>query len=256
MLFDLIIFDVDGVLIKTSYVKLIFPKIARRLVEESRVRKFVSMMVNESLKRMRKGDLVGAYNWDDIIRAISDEMGVKGEVSFLETIDETLSSSNEIRAYEDVIPTLSKLKEKNIRLLALTNGFYDVMKLILTKTGVFELLDDLITPDRVGFAKPSPLIFLEASKGARRSLFVGDRVSVDICGANSAGIESALLWRDLSILIAENPRERAIKAAQANIIAKKLREEKTSFLAHPKFCYPDFLIRSLNEIFQILEEST
>ncbi len=250
---DRVLFDVDGVLIRNPYKKLIFPEVARRLVEKEKVQEFVGLMMKESIRRIREGKLVDAYNWDDIVRAVSRRIGVKGNVSVANVVVEVCSSTAKIEAYPDAIPTLLELKSKGIELIALTNGFYDIVTPVMRKAGVLELLDDLITPDKVGAAKPSLKIFLVASEGAMEPLFVGDNVSVDICGANFAGISSVLLWRELPEELSVDPKERAAKANALGLIQEKLMSESTSFLALSQTCVPDFLIRSLKELIRIVE---
>jgi len=250
---DRVLLDVDGVLIQNPYRRLIFPEVARKLVEEERVQEFVDMMLNESIRRTKEGKLVSAYDWDDIVRAVSKRIGIDGNVSVANIAVEVCSSSAEIKAYPDAIPTLLKLKNKGIELIALTNGFYDIVTPVLRKTGVLELLDGLITPDKVGAAKPSPRIFLVASEGAIEPIFVGDNVSVDICGASSAGISSVLLWRELPEELSIDPKERAAKAYTLGLIREKLMSESTSFLAPSQGCIPNFLIQNLEELLKIVE---
>ena len=252
---DRVLLDVDGVLIQNPYKRLIFPEVARKLVEEERVQEFVDMMLKESIRRTREGKLVSAYDWDDIVRVVSKRIGVEGNVSVANVVVEVCSSSAEIKAYPDAIPTLLKLRNKGIELIALTNGFYDIVTPVLRKTGVLKLLDDLITPDKVGAAKPSPRIFLVASEGAVEPIFVGDSVSVDICGANSAGISSVLIWRELPEELSMDPKERAAKAHTLGLIQEKLMSESTSFLAPSQGCVPDFLIQNLEEIIRIVERT-
>jgi len=179
--------------------------------------------------------------------------GVNRIISVVDVVIEVCSSFSEIKAYPDVIPTLIDLRNRGIELIALTNGFYEIVTPVLRKTGVLELLDGLVTPDKVGAAKPSPEIFLTAIKGAIKPIFVGDNVSVDICGANSAGISSVLLWRELSRELSVNPRERAVRAYLLGLIREKLINESTSFLAPLNGCVPDFLIKNLKELVKIVE---
>jgi len=252
-MFDAVLLDVDGVLIKNPYRTIVFPEVARRIVKDAKVQDFVSFMMRESIRRIREGKLVGAYDWDDIVRTVCREIGASGSVSVVKVVEEVCSSSTQIVAYPDAIPALLELKKRKMKLIALTNGFYNIVVPVLRKTGVLRLLDGVITPDRVGAAKPSPEIFLVASKGADRPIFVGDNISVDICGANSAGIPSVLLWRNLPIRLEEDPREKAVRAHSLGLIYEKLRSEATSFLAPKRGCVPDFLIQSLKELIQVIE---
>jgi len=249
---DRVLLDVDGVLIKNPYRKSVFPEVARKLVEEDKVQEFVEMMMEESVRRTREGKLVSAYDWDDIVRAVCVKMGIKGRASVTQVIE--ACSSIEIEPYPDAIPTLQELKRMKIEIYALTNGFSRLVTPVLKRVGIFEFLDEIITPDRVGAAKPSPEIFMVAAEGSTDPIFVGDNVSVDICGANAANITSALLWRDLRMELAD-PRERAIRAASLGLIQEKLRGERTSFLAPPCGCFPEFLILNLKELLKILRKN-
>ncbi len=249
---DAVLLDVDGVLIKNPYRRIVFPEVARKIVEEDNVPDFVVSMMRESIRRIREGRLVDAYDWDDIVRAICREIGASGNVSVANVVEEVCSTTSQIEAYPDAIPVLLELRKRKIKLIALTNGFYNIVVPVLRKTGLIKLLDRIVTPDRVGSAKPSPEIFLVASEGVFKPIFVGDNVSVDVCGANSAGIPSVLLWRNLPIKLEGDPREKAIKAHSLGLIDEKLRNEATYFLASKGGCMPDFLIQSLVELTQVV----
>ncbi|HIE23014.1 MAG TPA: hypothetical protein EYP68_02160, partial [Candidatus Korarchaeota archaeon] len=57
-MFDAVLLDVDGVLIKNPYRTIVFPEVARRIVKDAKVQDFVSFMMRESIRRIREGKLV------------------------------------------------------------------------------------------------------------------------------------------------------------------------------------------------------
>ena len=79
-----------------------------------------------------------------------------------------------------------------------TNGLSDVQRSRLARSPLKPFIRDIVVSQDVGAAKPDPRMFLAALERAgnpdpRDVLMLGDSLSSDICGANSAGIDSCYL---------------------------------------------------------------
>jgi putative hydrolase of the HAD superfamily len=122
---------------------------------------------------------------------ISDELGV--EVSARDLVE-----SIRFGAYPDAEPALRGLRERGMRLLAVSNWDCS-LSAVLERCGLGELLDGVVTSAEVGASKPDPAIFRAALERAGsepgQALHVGDTPEEDLAGARAAGIRALLIDR-------------------------------------------------------------
>ena len=104
------------------------------------------------------------------------------------------SERNKVNLYQDVLPTLEKLKD-SYRLAAVTNGNADVFLI-----GLGHLFEFSWSAADAGQQKPHPLVFesmLEKYQlDSKEVLHIGDDPVNDIQGAHNAGIRSVWLNRN------------------------------------------------------------
>jgi HAD superfamily hydrolase (TIGR01549 family) len=97
--------------------------------------------------------------------------------------------------FDDAVPVLRWLRERGVRIGALTNRSHGGGAFLeeLRAYGLLEHFDCVISSDQVGYRKPHPRIFertleaLEVSDAAR-CVHVGDRLDADVAGARRAGM--------------------------------------------------------------------
>jgi len=92
-------------------------------------------------------------------------------------------------------PLLERLKAR-YRLGVVSNFDYTpTARGVLEREGIAELFEIVLVSDEVGWRKPKPLIFeralAELGVGASDALFVGDRIDIDVAGAQGVGMGSA-----------------------------------------------------------------
>ena len=101
-------------------------------------------------------------------------------------------------AYPDAVPALSALRDRDLRLVTVSNWDCSLPR-VLDGCGLGDLLDGTITSAEVGARKPDPLIFERALELAgcepEEALHVGDTAEEDVAGARAAGIRSLLIDR-------------------------------------------------------------
>lgn len=102
------------------------------------------------------------------------------------------------RAYEDVVPALTRLKERGCRLGVISN--WDArLTSVLGGLGLADLLDTVVSSAEVGLHKPDPRIFelacarLDVDPG--EAVHVGDHHYADILGASAVGMIPVLIDR-------------------------------------------------------------
>jgi putative hydrolase of the HAD superfamily len=68
---------------------------------------------------------------------------------------------------------------------------------ILREAGIEEYFETIVVSDAVGWRKPAPTIFHQTLEGmglgAGETLFVGDRIDIDVAGARGVGMDAAWL---------------------------------------------------------------
>jgi putative hydrolase of the HAD superfamily len=116
----------------------------------------------------------------------------------LERLTGVLLASIRFSAYPDAEPALRALRERGLRLLAVSN--WDVsLHEQLAAGGLAGLLDAAVSSAEAGVAKPDPAIFAQAlalvGVAPGVSVHVGDDVAADVGGALAAGLAPVLIDR-------------------------------------------------------------
>jgi HAD superfamily hydrolase (TIGR01509 family) len=123
---------------------------------------------------------------------VSRELGV--EIG----VDELVSAIR-FSAYPDAVPALRVLRDRGLRLVAVSNWDCSLPR-VLAGCGMDGLLDGTVTSAGAGARKPDPAIFEVALQLARvqadETLHVGDTAEEDVAGARAAGIRSLLIDRE------------------------------------------------------------
>ncbi len=100
--------------------------------------------------------------------------------------------SSSWRALDDAEKAVRALLEAGIAVGALSNASTAYQALKLARTGFGETVPMLVGVDTLGFGKPRPEVFLEASRRlgteASRTAYVGDELEVDAVAAVRAGL--------------------------------------------------------------------
>jgi putative hydrolase of the HAD superfamily len=122
---------------------------------------------------------------------VSRELGVEIGV-------DQLVSAIRLTAYPDAVPALSALRDRGLRLIAVSNWDCSLPG-VLERCGLDGLLDGTVTSAEAGAPKPDPAIFAAALELAGcepdEALHVGDTFDEDVAGAAAAGIRPLLIDR-------------------------------------------------------------
>jgi 2-haloacid dehalogenase len=137
--------------------------------------KTVDQLRNERFERLKKNHEIGASSF-----TLEAEY-MKYFVEFTEL-------------YPGVEQCLKEVKTKGIPIYIVSNGFSDTQAQRIHKLGIGALIDEVITSEDTGKAKPDTSMIhlaLERSQtDSRNSWLVGDSLETDIQAANRAGIQS------------------------------------------------------------------
>lgn len=116
--------------------------------------------------------------------------------------------------YEDVLPVLKKISEKN-RLGIISNGDKEQQKKKLVSTKIMHFFEEVIISSEIGFSKPNEIIFEKACEIAklniRECIYVGDNFQVDILASNRAGFKAIYLNRLNKNINVSDPKIKVIQ---------------------------------------------
>ena len=111
---------------------------------------------------------------------------------------DALMGSLEFEPWEDAAPALRELRALGLRLIVVSNWDCSLPD-VLTRIGLAELVDGVVTSASVGAAKPDVRVFEAALELAgcapAEALHVGDSAEHDVAGARAAGLRALLLDR-------------------------------------------------------------
>ena len=86
------------------------------------------------------------------------------------------------------------IKQSGMAFVVVTNNLIEEQRLKLEKCGLAAFVDDLVTSEEVGYAKPHRGIFesalTRAGATAHQAVMLGDSWDVDVLGAQAAGIRA------------------------------------------------------------------
>jgi HAD superfamily hydrolase (TIGR01549 family) len=202
-----IIFDMDGTLIKHTWrleqlTQALFARFADRLAPVVHDQFFDCfwpknedmwyMMVDGALT----GDTAAKYSYFNTLRALG------GDTSLAEAM---VAAWNELVLAEavpfaDTAPVLAALRGR-FKLGILTNGFATLQRQKIKRHRLDEQVDFTLVSEEVGYHKPDRRLFLAALKLAgsvqpAQVLYVGDSLTADIQGAQSAGFNPVFICDD------------------------------------------------------------
>jgi len=139
-------------------------------------------------------------DYDDLVLA---DLGIKAHIEEVsndlsKSFEEIMQKVESWTEYPDVRPALERLRRRDFKLGVVSNAT-DLLNKVLHNLDLLRYFDFVIISDEVGVRKPSPRIFMMAAEQAgaspSRSIYLGDKPTVDIHGATMAGMNAILVDR-------------------------------------------------------------
>lgn len=108
------------------------------------------------------------------------------------------SEPGAMRLYPEVLAVLTELRERGYRLGIISNWSWN-LKQRCQQVGIADYFDLILASAYAGCYKPNPAIFRRALDSLQvtpqRAIHVGDDYEADVLGAQSAGLDSVLIYR-------------------------------------------------------------
>ncbi|WP_036688565.1 HAD family hydrolase [Paucisalibacillus globulus] len=245
-----ITFDLDGTLMQNPFGNWVFPEIAKMaesfLGDDNEI---ISELVQEHQKRMESGDIVNAYDWDDIVQKVFAISGVPITIDVGEMVIKHSIPSKVYLLEEGILEILYGLRDSGFSLAVITNGFEKYQKPVMDVLRLTHAFDAIITPEKVGFGKPQ----VEMVKGLLEAdneiiAHIGDRLDHDVVLANKLGILSVLIYQKMpdGMKHADIPKRIGMKES-LNWLRNKW-ERETNEKTLPMNAIPKIMIHSIKEI--------
>ncbi|MFN2362939.1 MAG: HAD family hydrolase [Halarsenatibacteraceae bacterium] len=254
-------FDLDGVLMENPFITGIFPYIKKELKNQYQNHHNQSIkedLIWENIKfefsRRIKANLYNAYDWDDIIQTVADDLKVPGEIDITK-LNNKYFKKPYIHLYKNGKNLLDKLIKSDITLFVVTNGYYKYQFPVMKALGIEGYFKEIITADKRKSVKPESKIFSSELKESDNWFHIGDSLLMDIYGANKLSATTILVYRDLSEdLLKLSPAERVNAESFKEFMNEKLSDELSlnRWEYEEKLIFPDYVVKSLKEIFPIL----
>jgi putative hydrolase of the HAD superfamily len=210
-----VVFDLDNTLYpETEFVKSGMKAAACYLsarygLEKARI--FENML--HVLERDGRGKV-----FDKILR----ELGLYSPERVLVLVQIYRSHRPKIQLFEDVVPTLHRLREAMIKSGILTDGIVSVQKNKIDALGLDRLVDVILCTDELGrdYWKPSPVPFkvvLEhLNLSPTEASYVGDDISKDFAAPNSLGMLTIQIKRRSA---KQQPKNDSVNAAPKHVVS-------------------------------------
>lgn len=193
-----VIFDLDDTLIsEKEYIRSGFKVVSNKIsndynLDYEKVFNKMLILFNESSK--------------EVFNRILDSFHIKySKENILELIDIYRNHIPDIEFYEDVIPTITELRNRGYKIGIITDGYKETQLRKIAVLKCRELFDEIIVTDKLGreFWKPheKPYRLMSQKLGVKLEdmIYIGDNVMKDFVTANKLGIETVRINREEAI---------------------------------------------------------
>ncbi|WP_339146944.1 MULTISPECIES: HAD family hydrolase [unclassified Sutcliffiella] len=249
-----ITFDLDGTLMQNPFIGWVFPEIEQVFQEVSKVNQLnelkFELVIDEHNRRMLEEEIVAAYDWDGIIEQIFTQHNIKHKIDVEALVNKHLSDGKVYLLEEDILSTLESLKAKGYKLAIITNGYYKYQAPVLVQLNIYHVFDKIITPEKIGVAKPNIGMASAFTLEDEVIAHVGDRIDHDVRYANECQTKSIFIMRSYPDSIVNIPADERPKQNEVIELLKKKwnKEIQSQDTAIPASCIPDCIITSIKEL--------
>lgn len=248
-------FDLDGTLMQNPFVSAVFPEIYdlinQQLVEPIDV---TSLLVKKHLKRRNAGKFFEAYDWDNVVAELIDDLNLSLKINVTEIVKKHCVTPHILLLEDSIVESLISLKEKGYSLAAVTNGFLKYQYPVMEALNIKQLFEKVITPETCKTAKPDLLMLQTLDEEGEVIAHIGDRIDHDIVLANRFGTPSIFITKKEAGLNQNVPIEERIQHKEYLRLCEEKWQAETKGLQGPfnNEHKPNIIIYSIQELVNIL----
>jgi len=187
-----LIFDLDNTLIdrQRAFSEMLLKVLHERFEDEK--------LIQEMLADILKFDNNGRVERKDAFKMWTDKYNITS-IDPIELANNWSKISGSVTyLYDDVRPTLTKLKEK-YKLAVLSNGNASSQRRKMQSIAIDDLLDYSLISSEFGVRKPDPSIFLytcdQLQLKPKECVYIGDTYDLDVLGPKKAGLDAIYVSR-------------------------------------------------------------
>ena len=189
-----ITFDLDETLMQNPFSKWVFPEIESLVASHITLDDGIFPEIRKEHKnRLKENKDVAAYDWDGILEQILLEQNIPLTINIAELVQKHAEDPKVYLLENNTLTVLAELKKKGFSLGVVTNGYYKYQYPVMEAIQLVEQIDRVITPCKVGCAKPAMHMADPLLKDGEVIAHVGDRLDHDVYFANQLGAISILI---------------------------------------------------------------
>ncbi len=245
-------FDLDGTLADWPFRQLLRPHMQALLTQPS-IRQALRA---EYQRRVELGDPLLIYDWGDIHRAVQEKLGLPAVFPNISRLLSEAVFENGM-VYSDVQAGLAACRAQGYRIAVATNGLAKYQRILVDKLGI--PYDLMLAPDISLALKPDPAFWNPIQSSTSRAIVhVGDLLSQDIWGANSAGLTAVWIWRNMpeawrAVPALERTRHPGLASVVESRVQSELEEHGFVGRTRPQTPpQPDYIVADLKELLEVL----
>lgn len=220
--------DLDDTIVKNSAVSIALSKAYEEISFDANID--VNFVRQEAMRihlEFVKSNDIRAFDWDFLVRLVSSKFGCRNvNINIEELVKKYL---DRVVVLDDALNVLKRLGERYTLVLG-TNGLFKYQRWVINKFGLEEFFSKIITPDRVGCIKTCEKFYSYPDED-RRKIVIGDHPVFDVYYPKRFGLGTILIDRGFK---------------------QSMRTYAEALGIDLSFIKPDFIIKHLNEVFQIV----
>ncbi len=146
-------------------------------------------------------DLIGDKWWDFMNRKIINDyislgVGMDSAKKAASLVRKNIKMIGNYTLYPDTIDALETSEKRGYKNVILSNNYPDLTE-VLDKLDLTEYFDNIIVSANYGFDKPRKELFdiAKSMYSGEDYIMIGDSISADIVGGNTAGMKTVLVHR-------------------------------------------------------------
>lgn len=209
-----VVFDLDDTLIsEKEYIISGFKIVSKKIAKDNKLNE--DEVFNKALELFE-------ISSKEVFNRILDEFEIKYSKEYiLKLIKYYREHKPNIEFFEDVIPTINKLKKAGYKLGIITDGYKETQLAKLEALNCRNLFDEIIITDELGrefwkpHEKPYKMMAKKLDINLNEMIYIGDNVNKDFVTANKLGVITVYIDRKNAIY-----KDQTYKEGNKNMLAK------------------------------------